>query len=270
MSKTWFITGASRGLGRQWTEAALERGDSVAAAVRDLASVEMLRSRYPETLLPVRLDVTDRDEAYAAVTTAAERFGKLDVVINAAGYGHFGVIEELTEAEVRAQMEANFYGMLWVTQAVLPLMRAAGSGHIIQVSSYGGVTTFPVVGAYAASKWAVEGLNQTLAQEVGDFGIRVTLVEPGPYATDWAGSSARASVADPAYADVKKRNAEYWAAASFGDPAATRGAILRLADAPHPPLRMFLGRAPLDIVSRDYEDRLATWRKWQPVAEEAH
>ena len=142
MSKTWFITGASKGFGREWTEAALERGDRVAATARRLETLDALVDAYGGNVLPIELDVTDRDDDFAAVRRAAEHFGRLDVVVNNAGYGHFGMIEELSEDEVRSQLETNVFGALWVTQAALPIMRAQGSGHIIQVSSIGGITAF--------------------------------------------------------------------------------------------------------------------------------
>ena len=204
MSKSWFITGASKGLGRQWTEAALERGDRAAATARRLETLRPLGDTYADAVMPIKLDVTDRDADFEAVNSAAERFGKLDVVINNAGYGHFGMIEELTEDEVRTQLETNFFGALWVTQAALPIMRAQGSGHI-QVSSLGGITAFPAIGAYHASKWALEGFTQSLSQEVAGFGIDVTLIEPGGFSTDWVGPSAKRSEENPAYADTAQR-----------------------------------------------------------------
>ncbi|MDT4900341.1 MAG: hypothetical protein QOJ78_1271 [Pseudonocardiales bacterium] len=185
-TKTWFITGASRGFGREWTIAALERGDSVAATARQTSTLDDLADKYGDRLLPLELDVTDRGAAWAAVATAHERFGRLDVVVNNAGYGHFGMVEELSEADIRDQLETNFFGALWVTQAALPFLREQGSGHILQVSSIGGISAFPNVGAYHASKWALEGLSQALAAEVTDFGIHITLIEPGGFSTDWA------------------------------------------------------------------------------------
>jgi len=164
MTKIWFITGASKGFGREWADAALERGDKVAATARTLETLDALVDTYGDAVLPLHLDVVDRDADVDAVKRAADHFGKLDVVINNAGYGHFGMIEELTEDEVRAQLETNLFGALWVTQAALPIMRAQGSGHIIQVSSIGGITAFPGIGAYHASKWALEGFSQSLAQ----------------------------------------------------------------------------------------------------------
>jgi NAD(P)-dependent dehydrogenase (short-subunit alcohol dehydrogenase family) len=270
MTKTWFITGASRGFGREWAEAALERGDNVAATARRVETLDALVDDYGNAFLPIRLDVTDRDADFEAVKRAADHFGRLDVVVNNAGYGHFGMIEELSEADVRDQMETNLFGALWVTQAALPIMRKQGSGHIVQVSSIGGISAFPTVGAYHASKWALEGFSQSLSREVAGFRIRVTLVEPGGYSTDWSGPSARHSEQNPAYADVREAAKNRPSASDPGDPAATRAAILKVVDADEPPLRVFFGRAPLGIATEDYESRLATWNEWQPVSVEAH
>jgi NAD(P)-dependent dehydrogenase (short-subunit alcohol dehydrogenase family) len=270
-SKIWFITGASKGFGREWTIAALDRGDSVAATARDTAALDDLAARYGDRLLPLQLDVTDRDRAFAVVQQAHSHFGRLDVVINNAGYGHFGMVEELSEQDARDQLETNLFGALWVTQAALPLLREQGSGHIIQVTSIGGISAFPTVGIYHASKWALEGITQSLAQEVADFGIKVTLVEPGGYSTDWSGPSARHSTRLEAYAGVRAK-AEQWRAsrnAKPGIPSATREAILTGVDAEEPPLRIFFGDGPLQIAEADYESRLRTWREWNPVSVKA-
>ena len=189
--KTWFITGTSRGFGREWAIAALERGDKVAATARDTSTLDDLVAKYGDALLPIELDVTDRAADFAAVKQAQEYLGRLDIVINNAGYGHFGMVEELSEQDVRDQLETNLFGALWVTQAALPYLREQGSGHIIQVSSIGGISAFLNVGAYHASKWGLEGFSQALAQEVKPFGINVTLIEPGGYDTDWAGPSVQ-------------------------------------------------------------------------------
>jgi len=270
MSKTWFITGASKGFGREWAEAALERGDRVAATARKPETLGALVDTFGDQVLPLQLDVTDRGADFDAVQQAAEHFGRLDVVVNNAGYGHFGMVEELTEDEARSQIETNLFGALWVTQAALPIMRDQGSGHIIQVSSIGGISAFPTVGAYHASKWGLEGFSQSLAAEVKGFGIHVTLVEPGGFSTDWSGPSAARSEENPAYAEVREAAKHRPSAASPGDPTATRGAILKVVDADQPPLRIFFGKAPLEIATKDYESRLATWNEWQPVSLEAH
>ena len=269
--KTWFITGTSRGFGREWAIAALERGDQVAATARDTSSLDDLVAKYGDAILPIRLDVTDREAGFAAVRQAHERFGRLDVVVNNAGYGQFGLVEELSEAEARAQMETNFFGALWITQAALPYLREQSSGHILQVSSIGGISAFVNTAAYHASKWALEGLSQSLAQEVAGFGIKVTLIEPGGFATDWAGPSARHATPLPAYDQVHEQAEQARArrVSAPGDPVASRDAILRVVDAENPPLRLFLGEGPLGIATADYESRLAAWREWQPVAASA-
>jgi len=265
--KTWFITGTSRGFGREWAIAALDRGDKVAATARDIASLDDLVAKYGEAILPIQLDVTDRDADFAAVKQAHEYLGRLDVIVNNAGYGQFGMVEEISEQEIRAQLETNLLGALWVTQAALPYLREQGSGHILQVSSIGGISAFLGTGAYHASKWALEGLSQSLAAEVAGFGVKVTLIEPSGYSTDWAGSSAMHAKELAAYEPVRQQAAQARARRfTPGDPAATRHAILRLVDTPNPPLRLFLGEAPLGIATADYEARLASWREWQPVA----
>jgi NAD(P)-dependent dehydrogenase (short-subunit alcohol dehydrogenase family) len=268
-SKIWFITGASRGFGREWTVAALEGGDSVAATARDTATLDDLAEAHGDRLLPLQLDVTDRGADFDAVRRAHERFGRLDVVVNNAGYGHFGLVEELTEDEARAQLETNLFGALWITQAALPILREQRSGHILQVSSIGGISAFPLVGIYHASKWALEGISQSLAQEVADFGIKVTLIEPGGFSTDWSGPSAKRSAELPAYADVHRKVQEQRRRrnATPGDPKASAAAVMRIVDADNPPLRCFFGAAPLGIAEQDYRSRLDTWRDWQDVAE---
>ena len=270
-SKVWFITGTSRGFGREWAIAALDRGDRVAATARSTDSLDDLVERYGDAILPLELDVTDKAAVEAAVQRTLETFGRIDVAINNAGYGHFGFVEEVSEAELRAQLETNLFGSVWVTQAVLPAMREQGSGHVIQVSSIGGISAFPLVGAYHASKWALEGISQSLAQEVAGFGVKVTLIEPGGFSTDWAGPSAKHSEELPAYADVRKSVLEQRASrnAEPGDPAATRGPILELVDAEEPPLRVFFGRSPLGIAKADYAKRIETWEQWQPLSERA-
>ncbi|MFD2473621.1 SDR family NAD(P)-dependent oxidoreductase [Amycolatopsis silviterrae] len=262
MAKTWFITGSSRGFGREWADAALERGDYVAATARDVSHLSSLTDRYGDAVLPLQLDVTDRVAVREAVQRAHAYFGSLDVVVNNAGYGHFGMVEELGEDELRAQLETNFFGAVWVTQAALPFMRAQRSGRILQVTSEGGVRAFPGISAYHASKWALEGLSESLAQEVSAFGIRITNVEPGPYATDWLARGARHSERHPDYAEAHEAAAPDF---EVGDPQATRDAILRVVDADEPPLRIFLGKSFPDVADL-YERRLSTWREWQPVS----
>jgi NAD(P)-dependent dehydrogenase (short-subunit alcohol dehydrogenase family) len=267
-AKTWFITGTSRGFGREWAEAALERGDQVVATARSVHSLEGLNEQYGESVLTLELDVTDHDRVFDVVKQAHQRFGRLDVVVNNAGYGQFGMIEEISEAEAREQINTNLFGALWVTQAALPLLREQGGGHIIQVSSIGGISAFPNIGMYHASKWALEGFSQALGREVADFGIHVTIIEPGGYSTDWGGSSAKHADQLPAYDAMREASARFSAERQTisGDPFATREAILKIVDAEKPPLRIFFGDGPLAIAEADYESRLATWREWEPVS----
>ena len=266
--KVWFITGTSRGFGREWATAALERGDSVAATARTVSSLDDLVAEFGDRVLPLELDVTDRSRAFEAVRAAHERFGRLDGVVNNAGYGQFGLVEELSEAEARDQMETNLFGALWVTQAALPFLREQGSGHIIQVSSIGGISAFAGIGMYHASKWALEGLSQALALEVAGFGIHVTLVEPGGFSTDWGDVSATHTTPIPAYDGFRAQveAVRDQRKGTRGNPTATRAAILAVVDAPNPPLRIFFGNGPLAIATRDYEQRLATWREWEQVS----
>jgi NAD(P)-dependent dehydrogenase (short-subunit alcohol dehydrogenase family) len=269
--KVWFITGTSRGFGREWAIAALERGDKVAATARDTSTLDDLTQKYGDAVLPIGLDVTNHDADFAAVAQAHYHFGRLDIVVNNAGYGQFGFIEELSESEAREQIETNVFGALWITQAALPFLRGQRSGHIIAVSSIGGISAFANVGIYNASKWALEGFSQALAQEVASFGIHVTLIEPGGFDTDWGGSSAKRATALPAYADAHAEadRVRGQRTASQGDPKASAAAVLKVVDAEKPPLRVFFGELPLQLAKADYESRLANWEEWQPVAVEA-
>jgi NAD(P)-dependent dehydrogenase (short-subunit alcohol dehydrogenase family) len=269
--KTWFITGTSRGFGRQWTLAALDRGDRVVATARNVDSLKDMVERSPEAILALPLDVTDRAAVFATVQQGFDHFGRLDVVVNNAGYGQFGMIEELSEAEVRDQIETNLFGALWVTQAALPLLRAQGSGHFLQVSSIGGISAFPNVGAYHASKWGLEGFSQALAAEVAGFGIHVTLIEPGGFSTDWGGASAKHAEPMAAYDDTRAESAAFRAARTQtqGDPTASARAVLKIVDAEQPPLRVFFGDGPLQLAVEDYTQRLATWREWEQISIEA-
>lgn len=223
--------------------------------------------RYPDTALALPLDVTDRAAVFDTVARAREHFGELEIVVNNAGYGQFGMIEELTEEEARAQIETNLFGALWVTQAALPFLRARGNGHIVQVSSIGGISAFPAIGMYHASKWGLEGFSQALAQEVRGFGIHVTLIEPGGFSTDWGGASARRCQPLDAYREQHEARAQTRAAVGQGDPAASAEALMKVVDADPPPLRAFFGKSPLGIAERDYAGdlaRVATRRRARP------
>jgi NAD(P)-dependent dehydrogenase (short-subunit alcohol dehydrogenase family) len=272
MSKVWFITGTSKGFGRIWAEAALERGDRVVATARNASTLTDLVERYGDNVLALKLDVTDKPAVEAAIARAHEHFGRLDVVVNNAGFGLFGMVEEVSEADARAQLETNLFGALWVTQAALPIMREQRSGHIIQVSSIGGVNAFPMVGLYHASKWGLEGMSQALAQEVAGFGIHVTLVEPTGFSTDWSGPSSVQSEQNPAYAEFRQQVQEMrkQRLGTPGDPEATGPAILQVVDADEPPLRVFFGVGLLDQIKGEYAKRIENWERWDDVAVASH
>ena len=270
MAKTIFITGASRGFGKLWAEALLRRGDKVVATARDLSALNDLVSKYGDNILPLQLDVNDREADSAAIAKAKEHFGSIDVLINNAGFGLFGSVEETTEKQAREQMETNFFGLLWLSQAVLPVMREQGHGHIIQLSSVLGLITIPVLGLYNASKFAVEGLSETLAQEVKGFGIKVTLVEPNGFSTDWSGASAVSTTPMPEYNGVR---AAFQAGATedtWGIPEATTDAVLKLIDTENPPLRLLLGKYAYPWIKQNYEGRYAEWDSWNEVSAAAH
>ena len=270
MTRTWMITGASRGLGRAFTEVALEAGDRVVATVRDTASLDDLAAQHGEALLVVPLDVTDREAVFAAVEQARAAMGRVDVLVNNAGYGLAGGVEEVSEEQARRQFEVNVFGALWCTQAVLPGMREQGSGHLFQISSIGGVAAFLGTGLYHGSKWALEGISESLAQEVEGFGIRVTIVEPGPFRTDWNGDSMTRATPMPAYDEVLEARREAMSGAQartqVGDPRRAGQALLQVLDSPTPPRRLLLGAFAADTAPRVYAQRLREWEQWDQVA----
>ncbi|WP_069767097.1 SDR family oxidoreductase [Streptomyces sp. LUP30] len=269
MSKVWFITGASKGFGREFALGALERGDKVAATARDTATLSGLVEQYGDAVFPIELDVTNRDQVFDAVKSAHETFGRIDVVINNAGYGLFGTVEEITERQLRDQLETNLFGVFHVTQAVLPILREQRAGHLIQISTIGGIIAYPTLGAYHASKWALEGMTDSLAQEVAGFDIKVTLVEPGGFATDWSGASAVVADAHPAYAALHENMAAWRAQVVLPEPVGFRSAILTLVDAEQPPLRVFFGEGPTQMAPQVYQQRLAEWTEWAHVSKAA-
>jgi NAD(P)-dependent dehydrogenase (short-subunit alcohol dehydrogenase family) len=266
-SRVWFMTGASRGFGRALAEAVLARGEHVVATSRSQEFVEHFAQSHPAAAA-LRVDVTDRDQVHSAVEEAVDRFGQLDVVVNNAGYGHFGAIEELTEEELRRQFEVNLFGVLNVTRAALPQMRAQRSGHLVQMSSLNGIEGMVGGGYYCATKFAVEGLSESLAAEVAHLGIRVTIVEPGPHRTEFA-SERSARVAAPIDDYAESVGAARAAFADLdghqpGDPARAAEAILTAVDAERPPLRLPLGTTALTNIRAKLEgqlDELEAWRE---------
>ena len=268
--RTWFVTGASRGLGRAFAEVALEAGDSVVATARRAEQLEDLVATFPGRAFALALDVTDKAAVDRTVAQARELTGRLDVLVNNAGYGLAGGVEEASEQQVRDQFEVNVFGALWATQAVLPVMREQGAGHVFQISSIGGVAGFLNTGIYHASKWALEGFSESLAQEVAPFGIGVTIVEPGPFRTDWNGDSMTRATPLPAYDEVlgARRTAMNGdqARTQVGDPRRAGQALLAVLDSPTPPRRLLLGALAADVGPATYQARLQEWAAWDEVA----
>lgn len=270
-SRVWLVTGAGRGLGRAFVEAALATGDRVVATVRQPEALAELEASYPDTLRHLQLDVRDRQSVFTTVKEALALFGRIDVVINNAGYAVAGAVEELTELEVREQMETNFFGAVWVTQAVLPVMRSQRAGHIVQISTTGGVGAMPTFGLYNASKWALEGFSEALAAEVADLGIRVTIVELGGFATDWAWSSMRFAQNLPAYDGLRESifgmpqlpwDLTQQAADTSADPHEAGTALIDYVVSETPgPLRLLIGKDAPGHVAAALANRRDDYRK---------
>ncbi|WP_128895706.1 SDR family oxidoreductase [Longirhabdus pacifica] len=268
-TRVWFITGASSGLGYEFTKKALESGDKVVGVARNIEKLNELKSQFKGMLLPLRLDVTDRSAVFTTVNTALKHFGRLDIVINNAGNMVLGMIEEFNEDEVRSQMETNFYGAVWVSQAVIPYLRTQGSGHIIQISSIGGLITGPMSGIYSASKFALEGFSDALAQEVAHFGVKVSIVEPGGYWTNLylkMGFATQKKEYDSLRDVLAKQNS---IESVDSDPKLAAEAIMKLVNSENPPLRLILGSLVYDLAVENTEKRISTWKEWESVSRSA-
>jgi NAD(P)-dependent dehydrogenase (short-subunit alcohol dehydrogenase family) len=253
----WFITGCSTGFGRELATLLLGRGYRVAATARDRAKVEDIVAGHDKNGLALALDVDKQDQIGAAVQAAVARFGRVDVLVNNAGYGYLAAIEEGDDADVRAMFETNFFGLAAMTRAVLPIMRAQKSGAIVNISSVGGFIGFPGSGYYAATKFAVEGLSEALSAEGAPLGIKVVIVEPGPFRTDWAGRSLKTpkklidDYADTAHA--RRRQIQGRSGSQPGDPVRASEAIIAAVESPHPPLRLPLGSFAYDAMGAELE-----------------
>ncbi|WP_339750719.1 SDR family NAD(P)-dependent oxidoreductase [Algoriphagus aquimarinus] len=268
--KVWFITGTSRGFGRVWTEAALKRGDQVAATARNLESISDFRENYGDKALLLELDVTNPDQVRSALDHAVDYFGRLDIVFNNAGYSLVGTIEESDPEEVRELYETNIFGPLAVIKAALPILRKQGYGHILGTSSNLGHITLPVIGYYCSSKWAFESLHESLATEIAQFNIQVTIVEPGAYATEF-GSKQSLKFAEgmDIYDGFKEKFFGNLNSMERGNPEATAQALFTMVDSENPPLRFNLGSHNLVGIKAAYNERLKTWEEWDEVSQSA-
>ncbi|RTL49293.1 MAG: SDR family NAD(P)-dependent oxidoreductase [Sphingobacteriales bacterium] len=249
MEKVWLITGCSTGFGRSLAQEVLAKGYRAVITARKTADIEDLVSKYPETAIALPLDVTKQEEIMRAVTTAIHQFGQIDVLVNNAGIGYFAAVEESEEAEVRKMFEINVFGLAKVMQAVLPYMRKRRSGHILNIASIGGLRSFPGVGFYNATKYAVDGLSEALYKEVAPLGIHVTIIAPSGFRTDWAGRSAKnTSIQIEDYATTAWKNMgdiRGYSGSQPGDPVRAAKAMIQITETEHPPLRLLLGAAAL-------------------------
>jgi NAD(P)-dependent dehydrogenase (short-subunit alcohol dehydrogenase family) len=270
MSKIWLVTGSSRGLGRELAEAVLAAGHQLVATARKPEQLDYLVERYGDQVRAVALDVTDPAAARAAVQHAVDAFGRLDVLVNNAGYADVTSIEDFTEDDFRAQIDTNFYGVFNVTRAALPVLRQQGSGHIVQISSVGGRLGVPGLSAYQAAKWAVGGFSEVLAKEVAHLGIKVTVIEPGGLRTNWAGSSMSTppvsdpykSVIEPIVAFQRQTDGK-----QPGDPARAAQVIIDITEVDDPPLHLLLGSDAVNIAATMAENLATSDAKWRKVSE---
>ncbi|ROP42453.1 SDR family NAD(P)-dependent oxidoreductase [Saccharothrix texasensis] len=268
-SRTWFITGASRGLGRAFAEAALAAGDRVVGVARDTTPLDDLVAESGGRLVTFPLDVSDRHAVLAGVQRAFAAFGGLDVVVNNAGGALLGMVEEVTEEQARAHLDTNFFGALWVNQAVVPLLRSQGSGYIVQVSSMGSAGGFAATGLYSAGKAALDAMSEALAMEVERFGIKVTILQPGGYRTDLFTLGLTTTGEDPAYAPLRAWLNELWGESEDFDPRLAASVLLRVVDLPEPPKRLVLGGAAYGMVEEMARARTAELAKWEHLSRQA-
>jgi NADP-dependent 3-hydroxy acid dehydrogenase YdfG len=267
--RTWFITGASTGFGRLLAEEVLKSGGKVVATARKLDNVADLEKQYPKTALALALDVTDAGQVNSAVTQAIAKFGQVDILVNNAGYGVAGAIEEVSEAEFMPMYETNVFGLLRVTRAFLPHFRRQRSGHILNLSSIGGLLASPGLGYYSSTKFAVEAISEALAAELAPLGIKVTIIEPGPFRTDFLGrSSILAEKRIPDYDNTAGNMRKYFAendGKQPGDPRRAVHAMMQVVESPTPPLRLLLGKSALQRLRTKFENWQKEIAAWEQV-----
>ncbi|NIJ51701.1 oxidoreductase [Dyadobacter arcticus] len=269
MTKVWFITGSSRGLGRSLTEAVLKNGDKVAATARNTQQLDELLQQFPDQILPIELDVTNKEQIYAAVAHAIQHFGKIDVLVNNAGFGITGAAEAFTDEQVQSQLNTNLYAPIEITRAVLPHMRKQRSGRILQISSIGGRVGSAGLTMYQAAKFGLGGFTEALSKEITPLGIKVTSVEPGGFRTDWAGSSMSFAPEVEGYESTVGGIKQFFSGGTFtpvGDPDKAANAMIELVNHPEPPLHLVLGSEAIGILQRADANRQAEMEKWMDVS----
>lgn len=268
-AKVWFITGGSTGLGRSFVDAALSRGDSVMAIARNIEPLKDLILQFPDQFHADSTDVTDRDAVFSSVNHCKERFGRIDVVVNNAGQLLFGMVEEVSRKQAFDHMNVNFFGPLWVSQAVIPILREQGFGHILQVTSMGANGGFASVGLYGAAKSALDSLSEALAMEVEGFGIKVTILQPGGYITDLFTRGLTATKEHTAYADLRNRLAALWSSSYDAPVSLAASVVCKIVDTDEPPKKIILGGTAYDQVMGMIDARLEEYRKWEDLSREA-
>lgn len=269
MKKVWFITGSSRGLGRSLTEAVLAHGDLVAATARNTDKLKDLTERYPEQIHTIKLDVTNYDDVHLAIANAMNHFGRIDVLVNNAGFGIVGAAEAFTDEQVRSQLETNLHAPIELTRAVLPYMRGQGSGRILQISSIGGRVGNPGISIYQAAKFGLSGFSEALAKEVAPLGIWVTSIEPGGFRTDWAGDSMTYAPHVAGYETTVDQRAGFFKSGNFvpvGDPDKAAKVMLDLVSHPAPPVHLILGSEAMGMLQQANAARNAEMEEWMPVS----
>jgi NAD(P)-dependent dehydrogenase (short-subunit alcohol dehydrogenase family) len=269
MQKVWFITGSARGLGKSLTAAVLAKGDLVAATARNPSQLEEFVKQYGDNILPVQLDVTDHKQVRKAVEETIARFGRIDVLVNNAGFGIIGAAEAFTDEQVRSQLETNLYAPIEITRVVLPYMRKQRSGRIMQISSIGGRVTSHGISIYQSAKWGLSGFSEALAKEVADLGIKVTSVEPGGFRTDWAGDSMSYAETVEGYESTIGQRTAIFKAGQFvpkGNPDKAALVMVNLADHPEPPVHLVLGSDAVGLLQQVNAIRQEELEKWQSVS----
>ncbi|MEN0054595.1 MAG: oxidoreductase [Mucilaginibacter sp.] len=269
MTKIWFITGSSRGLGRSLTEAVLAKGDKVAATARNTELLNDLADKYPDQLYAVKLDVTNKEQIISAVESTIQHFGRIDVLVNNAGFGIIGAAEAFSDEQVRSQLETNLYAPIEITRVVLPYMREQKSGSILQISSVGGRVGNPGLSMYQAAKFGLSGFSEALSKEVAELGIHVTCVEPGGFRTDWAGDSMSYAPSVAGYETTVDARIEFFKSGKFvpmGDPEKAAQVMVNLVDSSEPPMHLVLGSEAIAILKQADAARTAEMEKWMPVS----
>lgn len=268
-NRVWLITGCSSGFGQAFARAVIAHGDHLIATARHVEQIEALAGAQPDQARALELDVTNARQAQETVKAALDTFGHIDVLVNNAGYGLFGAFEELSEAHIRQQLEVNLLGAMNVTRAVLPSMRAQGWGHLVQISSLGGLAGFAGNSAYSASKFALEGWSEVLSRELAPFGINVTIVEPGGFRTEWAGRSMIKAAPLAAYDVVmteRRAGMEQANGRQPGDPARAAQAIIAVVESEQPPLRLPLGTDAVTIIRQHLQQQLSDLDRWESLS----